>query len=315
MNEEKNNIEDNRKIWYALSAIMFFAPFIKYNLKTDKTLSQWDKLFIHWFIKFWYLNILLLISVLLLYIAYVYTKNPIFQTAKTYILILIAWLLLIESILAIFKKNINLTNTEWKADYNKIFAFIPLYNIYLWYKNHDFDWENVTTKFGIFLRSIFSIVLIVFHNKYISIIWSILILISIISAVVWISFWNNLKKIINNLFKKNPEEIRWYIAWPVLAIIKHKWMKESIDEKKLYFSFLFKIEDKQILLEYIILSLIIILLIIVWLVHKNHQILVWVTYIVLRYLIMILKRKHLPHIPLIGEITNVCFKNKQLKNE
>jgi len=316
MEEQKNNnIENNKKIWYALSALMFFAPLIKYNLKSDDSISQWDKVFINWFIKLWYLNIILVVLAIISQLIYMNTKTPIYQTIKTWIFILVVVLLFIWSLLAIFKKNINLSNSEWKTDYDKILGFVPLYNIYLWYEKHDFDGENSYIKFGIFLRSLFSICLILFENKYVNIFFLLLILMCTISTVIWINFWEKWKKIINNLFQKNPEEIRGYVVWLLISFFNKDWLNTNITKQKNYFDFLFKLENKQIILEYVLFWVISISLIVIWIAYMKYQLLLWLIIITGRYLIMIINWNHVPHIPILKEITNIFFKNKLIKNE
>lgn len=315
--EEQNNskIVNIRKIWYALSALMFFAPFVKFSIKSDESFSQWDKTFINWFIKLGYINIILIILAMIFRFTFMSTKNPIYQSIMKWIIIAIIWVLVIWSCLAFFKKNINLTNSEWKAEYDKIFSFIPLYNIYLWYDKHDFEWWNISIKFGIILRSLFSISLIIFQNKYINIVFVLLILICMISAVAWIDFWEKWKNFINNLFQKNPEEIRGYISWSLASLFNKDWLNTNITRQKNYFDFLFKLEDKQIILEYVLFWLISISLIVIWFAYNKYQLLLWLFIIVGRYLIMIINWNHAPHIPILKEITNIFFRNKLIKNE
>ena len=52
---ETNNVSNsiNKKTEFAFSAIMFFAPLIKANLKSNNKLSKEDKIFVNWYIKFW----------------------------------------------------------------------------------------------------------------------------------------------------------------------------------------------------------------------------------------------------------------------
>jgi len=47
MNMDNNlDINKNNKIELALASLMFFAPFVKYNLKTREDISSLDKNFI-----------------------------------------------------------------------------------------------------------------------------------------------------------------------------------------------------------------------------------------------------------------------------
>ena len=316
---ETNNINSiNKKNEFAFCAIMFFAPLIKNNLKTNKYLSDEDKIFVKWFIKLWYLNILLLVISIIFWLLQVKTNNMILQKISMWFLILLAISLCTWTILVALNKNINTNKNEEISNEDKLnilLSFIPLYNIYTWYDNHQFEWDNSIIKSSILLRSLFTLSAIFIPSIYVNISILALIIFKITYTISWINFWKKWDEYINNTFQKNPEEIRWYVSWTIISLFNKKWKKANISEQKSIFEFIFKIDNKQIICEYILLWLMCILWIYIWITHKIYFITLWDIIIILRYLIMALKRKHLPHLPIFRGITNIFFKSKIIKNE
>ena len=314
----KNTNSINKKNEFAFCAIMFFAPLIKNNLKTNWSLSNEDKSFISWFIKLWYLNILLLTISIIFRVIQVRTNNVIIQKINMWFLILLAISLCIWTLLVALNKNINPNQSEEINNENnldKLLYFIPLYNIYIWYEHHQFEWDNSLIKSSILLRTLFTMSSIFIPNIYVNICILVLILFKIIYSVSWLTFWTKRNEQINNFFQKNPDEIRWYVSWTIKSLFNKIWLKNNIDEQKNIFSFIFKIHNKQIIFEYILLCLVCALWIYVWITHELYFIVLWDVMIILRYWIMALKWKHLPHLPIFKWITNIFFKSKIAKNE
>lgn len=316
--ETKTQNSLSKKNEFAFCANMFFAPLIKNNLKTDKSLSEEDKHFINWYIKLGYFNISLLIVAIIFWIIQFKTNNILLQKISIWFLILLAFSLCLWTILAALNKNINInknneTNNENNIDF--LLYYIPLYNIYIWYNNHNFEWDNSLIKWSILLWTLFTLSAIFIQNNLINILILIVILLKIICIINWINFWKKRNNNINNMFQKNPEEIRWYITWPIASLFNKKWVQNNITEKKQIFEFLFKLDNKQIICEYILLFLTCILWIYIWIIHRFHFLVIWDNMIILRYWIMALKWQHLPHLPIFREITNIFFKFKTIKNE
>jgi hypothetical protein len=73
--------------------------------------------------------------------------------------------LIINSILAISEKSIfNKSNNTKNDILDVIKNYIPIYNIFLRYKAHNFDNPNKTLKESIILRGVFSILILLFSN-------------------------------------------------------------------------------------------------------------------------------------------------------
>lgn len=317
--ETKINNNINKKNEFAFSAIMFFAPLIKNNIKKDDNLSQEDKSFINWYIKLWYINIILLIITIILWVIQLSTNNLIIKKISIWFLIGLAILLIMWTILVALNKNINpdndLSNIEWDKNFDKLLYFIPIYNIYSWYENHEFEWENSTIKCSIILRSIFALSAIFIMNIYLNIFILCVILIIALCNMNWIYFWSKWKQTFNNSFSKNPEEIRWYIAGPIYALFNKKELNNNIEEQKKHYEFLFKTENKQIIVEYILLTILCLIGIYFGTTHWKYIIITWDILIMLRYFIMFIKRQHLPHLPIFKGITDIFFKSNKTKND
>ncbi len=311
MQSEKNI---NNKIELSLSSIMFFSPLIQNLIKKKDKISTKEKSFINWFIKIGYFNITLLMITIVLQAIYYMTNNSIYQITSIIIASVLALSLVISSIYAISDIEIIKNKTQEKTENNnkleKLLNYIPLYNIYIWYKKHDFENPNIILKESIIIRWLYSLLFITFTNSKLNRLIFVILIVRIIMLINDINYWNKVKTIVNNLFKKNPEEIRWYFSGTIFWLINKKSIKENINIQKKEFEFLFKFEEKQILLEYIILFWLSIYWLYKWFVLENIIFIFSILFILSRYIIMIIKRNHVPHIPIIKWITQVLFKNK-----
>ena len=317
--ETNVNNSVNKKTEFAFSAMMFFAPLIKSNIRTNSNLSDEDKVFVNWYIKLWYINIILLVIAIVLWVIQFSIWNLIIQRISIGVLILLALSLIVWTILISLWKNINLNNTldnsEWNVDFNKLFYFIPVYNIYLWYKNHQFEWENSMIKCGIFLWSVFILLAVFIRNPYIDTILLVFILFVIVCYISWIKFWVKWDSFFNKIFFKNPEEIWWYVSGTVFSLFNKKWLKDSITEQKKQFEFLFKVDNKQIIFEYVLMWLLCLCGMFVGIKYWKYTLFVCDFLIILRYFIMVVKWWHLPHLPIFRWISSIFFSSKIIKNE
>lgn len=316
MDIDNKSYDKNNKIELALASLMFFSPLIKSNLKNRSDISDNDKNFVHWFVKLWFFNIFLLILGITIEIISYFNAIAILDTIWTIILVILAAILLIESIFVISEKPIINTNPDdmaylWNDIFTIFLNYIPLYNIYLWYKNHDFESENIWIKESILLWGLFVILLLLPTNKYILIWYLIVILMSMVSNMFHIDFGEWYKKFISNAFKKNPEEVRWYILWVIIYPFSWNSIAESIANQKWAYNLIFKLDHKQVLLELIILILLSIFGIYMWFRWWNYYLITGILAILWRYLIMLVKWKHMPHIPILKELTNVFFISKK----
>jgi hypothetical protein len=323
-NQIHSTNKNNNKIELSLSAIMFFSPLIQNIIKKDNKIINQDKTFIKSFIKLGYFNIFLLVITIWLQIWFYLTNLPAFDIASLIFISILTISLVIWSIYAISDTTIPLLNNglqkieETKKSnninnkFNYLINYIPFYNIYLRYKNHNFDTPDLILKESISRWSLFAIIFILFQNQTINRIFISILWIRIISLMNNIDVWKTTKQKLNKLFTKNPEELRWYIGWFITHIFSRSKisLQDHINIKKEKYQLLFKLNNKQIALEYIILSSLSIFSIYQWYTLDNYPLIIATLFIVTRYIIMIVKRNHLPHLPILREITNIFFKSK-----
>jgi hypothetical protein len=106
------------------------------------------------------------------------------------------------------KYNHNINNGTQNSKINLIVNYIPLYNIYIRYKKHDFENPNTILKESILVWGIISIVCLFLNNE--NVIRSVitLLIIRVITLLYDINILEKTQKKLNLLFKKNPEELR-----------------------------------------------------------------------------------------------------------
>ena len=100
------------------------------------------------------------------------------------------------------------------------------------------------------------------------------------------------------------------MAWILKTLFNWKKIKENIDNIKQQFEFIPKIDYKQILSQYLILIIVLWFLFYLWITNHYLNIIIASILITWRYWIMIIKRQHVPNIPILKEIVNLFFKNK-----
>ncbi len=326
----ENNIQQKNqtKTQLSLAALMFFSPLVQNMIKKNNLwLSIDDIKFIKWYIKLWYFAIILLIITIISWVTSYQTNALNIETIYTIsititIIILCIWTLAIltnkdilswdTQLLDVHQEHITTNKTEI------ILQYLPLYNIYLRYKEHNFEKPNLLLKESILIRIIFCIVWLTT-----TIFWTSAILIFIIlriASLIWEIdiIWPQIKTYINDIFNKNPEEIRWYISWSIKYLInKIKWNKEitntdyksTIKEEKESLSLLYNIQlhnSIHIKTQYILF----ITTIILWIIYIQPNFSLRTTtipaiIIVWRYVLMFIRRKHLPALPIFKEITDL----------
>lgn len=204
-----------------------------------------------------------------------------------------------------------------------IFFYIPLYNIFTWYKDEEYknNSSNYWLKESLIIFWFFILFWIFFPNSQILVIICIFLIIRVITLVSWIDFFGEqYKKNISWLFKNNIEEIYWYFIWTFVYIFNYlknrKIVKNPsfyIEQKKNQYSSILDLKyNNYYLIEYWIFFLIIIIVL-----YLNYNIvkyeIFWVMYylpylfLLFRYLIMIFIWK-LVYIPIIHEVLVIIKK-------
>ncbi len=322
MVEETKVVDTNTKTQLSLAAALFFSPLVQNILKKNtRDISDKDRDFIRWYIKFGYITILFwIITIAAGVLNYLFMLKILSVTYTVSIFILVFLLIIsIVSILADISlvKWWDQTIKTYTIEGNKkdiIFKYLPAYDIYLRYKAHSFDKPNRRIKESILLRTIF-----LAGSLTGSIVISSVILIAVILRVASLmsdlDFLNiTTKQRLNRLFSKNPEEIFGYISWSIIFLTKslaHIFSKmqpydlvaEVRKEKEMYGRIIDIQNNLTIISEYILWILLTIGLI--YLIKPDLTI--WTYYaglwlIITRYFIMAIQLKHLPHLPIAREI-------------
>jgi len=318
MNKKQKTYSNKTEL--ALSALMFFSPLIQNLIKKNNiNIEESEKNFLNWYIKLWYFNIILLGISVFFQIIYYTSNNKLFQSLWI-ILSIVLWIsLVIWSVYAILNKEILWKNNEKDFNYkdekllDNILYYIPVYNVYKRYNEHKFENPNILLKESLLLRTVFTVFLLIFPWENLIIILILIVALRIISIANWLYWWEKFNIIINKIFKKNPEEIWGYILGVSTTLFNWKKITENISNIKQKFELIPKIDYKQILSQYLILLILLWFLFYLWVSNNNINLIFAALLITWRYGVMIIKRKHVPNIPILKEFVNLFFKNKNEK--
>jgi nitrogen fixation-related uncharacterized protein len=243
--------------------------------------------------------------------------------------LILMWLMIVSILWVIVEKNILWWETKF-FQYKEItndktdilFGFLPIYNIFMRYKIHTFDSPYWRAKESILWRLLFILVSLIIKNVVFSSFILVLIIIRIASLMSGIDIISDeIKKKINNVFYKNPEEIRWYVSGSIIFVIEKFTLHSALDketkldlndsikqEKKKYqILSTFQIDNK-LYIQYWLLVLILLMWIYTWISAMNQWIYIIPSLMIwLRYIVMYWKWKHLPNLPLLKEFTDLIY--------
>jgi hypothetical protein len=335
-------IEIQKKNEFALCSIMFFAPLIHYHLKKNNYwLLEQDKLFIMWYVKYWYIviSILLLNIVLSVYNLWPTLTSIFFAIDIINILLVLLvtiWIFLIFSNTHVLQKNTAILDLKKIKSWNLniLLEYLPISNYYFRYNKEKDIKSYWWLKESIIFTSAFVVTNLFVNNLFLIIFFIVFYIIRIATLFGGIDFISDsFKEKLDIVFHKNPEEIYWYIKGIILFSIEkvvNNW--DVSDERKAYlisqskweYSWLNNINNLDLLIEYSIYILILLLFFILFKVSDKvssniswwFYLISWVI-LISRYLVM-LPQKKLPYIPIIHDlyvlIKNILIKNKLLKN-
>lgn len=311
----------------AMAALMFFSPLVQNIIKKkDMWLSLQDTKFVKGYIRLWYFSlILLLITIISGVVSYQinsWTIDTIYTISITItILILIIGTLAIltnTNILSWDKRLIDLYQENITNDKKEtVLKYLPLYNIYLRYKEHNFNTPDIFIKESILARILFCIIWLMTTPFWTSIIL-ILIILRVASLLGNIDIMSpKIKEYINKIFIKNPEELRWYIrGWLVyvykrVTTIELLTLNETVEKAKKDFSLLYNVQlhnSVHIKIQYLLL----VVAIGIWISKCKPDFSLRTTTIPViiilgRYLIMFIRWNHVPALPIFKEITDLLI--------
>lgn len=301
------------KIQLSLSSVMFFSPFIKRLIHSRWfVLSVDDSEFIQGYITLWYLNITLLLLSILSGIWMYAIDMPFLRMFYYTILILLLILLLGESIFVLLEKPLlHSKHGFWYTDIslNKtqiLLSYLPLYNIYLWYQIHDFQHIYRWPKESIFLWILFIWSWLFFQTPVVSIVIFILIIARVASLFGWIDVLpDQMKNKLNMLFTKNPEELWGYVTWSLRSLFRKEKIADAINQQKLQYSLLVPLTTTSLIIEYSLAWIAFLWAIYLWITQTFTVLYYGVLGLLLgRYLLMYIRWKHIPHLPLFKELVD-----------
>jgi hypothetical protein len=197
-NKKEQNNNQSIKIQLSLTSLMFFSPLIIFILKNKSfEILQEDREFVKWYIALWWINLaLLILSIGSWILAYLY-NIVILNSIYTIFISILIWFLILWTLGAITETRILswFSLESWyKTDYfvynkkNIILNYIPLYNIYIWYKQHNFDNPDYLIKESILIW----IICLAFSFLPVSIFFFVtlfLILLRVVTLLAWINIY------------------------------------------------------------------------------------------------------------------------------
>ena len=223
MDETKNIISSQAKL-SAIAGMMFFAPLVKRNIKSDPLYSDEEREFVSWYIKLWYFNMIVLWIVIVAALLNFVMIEPIISR----IVIIWSMVVFISILMWIFAcageaglratQESPIQNIQHKGQIFRV--FIPIINFSLRYRQNDYSKPYRRLKESLFLRTIFVYWTLIFWTYFWYIIlWVILIRFILVLLNVDI-IPMNVKKAINSAFICNPEEMMAYVFMPLTAKFK-----------------------------------------------------------------------------------------------
>jgi len=321
INKKKN--DDNTKIQLSLAATMFFAPFVKHILwKWHLDIKKADVDFVNGYVRLWYISLGFLALTIISTIANYLMPNLVLDWIRIITVGLLLWILILGTILVLADVLI----LQWDADifshqeikstkWEILLSFIPLYNVYQWYKLHNFDRPYRWAKESLLWWALFTLVLLLTKSTTLSSFVLTLIIIRVASLLSGIDVLEAVVKTkLSSVFNTNVEESWAYISWSAkylyLKLIKKEKIKieDNIAEEQTYFKHLFKLDKEHIIIQYIIAIGLFVVWVNVWTPVLNSWIHITAFVLIFgKYIVMWYQLRHLPALPIARELTDLLF--------
>jgi len=310
------------RIQLSLAATMFFAPLVKHLLKKwHLNISEQDKKFIEGYLRLGYLTIWVLLLTIASSIVFYFAPGVVFMWISRISIVLLLIFLCIGSLWAVADVSIlqeewiNLKYYENKTDKSDIIlSYFPVYNIFQRYKLHDFEHPYWRAKESILMRTIFLVVIFVTKSSILGGLILTIIIIRLASLLADVDVIQPaIKQKLSHLFIENPEEMRAYITGTITFWIrKIQWqtdvdsLHQIIDIAKKEYQHVHKIQNKNIIGQYIVGLILLSLWVIIGDTSSKSRVIIFpILLIIWRYGVMVRKRKHLPPLPLANEIFTI----------
>ncbi len=234
METEKNIFSSDVKL-SAIAGVMFFAPFIKSMIKSD-LFSDYEKEFVRWYVKVWYINLIFLVIVLLAVWFNLFLANQ----ALSWIITIGSIIIYVISILTIFAcandVSMWMGNESAKQDiqhkWQIIKAYTPIINFIFRFRQENYNMPYRRLKESILLRTFFIFgTLLLWDLFWIGILVFIAVRVGLLVLNVDI-IPLNVKKSVNSTFLCNPWEIFSYIFSPIVSKIKKLDYETVLESRK-----------------------------------------------------------------------------------
>ena len=310
MDETKNIISSQAKL-SAIAGMMFFAPLVKRNIKSDPLYSDEEREFIYGYVRVGYFNIIVLVIVILAALL----NFVVIETIFSWIIIIGSIVLFLSMLMWIFacageiwlrtSQESAIQNIQNKNLIAKSFA--PIVNFSLRYRLKDYSKPYRWLKESVLLRTIFIFWTLIFWTYF----WIVALWVIFIRFVLLLCNVDvvplSVKKALNSTFICNPEEMISYLS----ALLSAKWKKMEYNialakEKEKY-------QNWQSLWVWIVLQYIIFFAIL-YLLHSSINLwwegvllLISAVLWLIRVIIFYVKRGALLRIPIIAEIVSLVF--------
>ncbi len=306
----------------ALAALCFFSPFVHYFLRHMTTdLSEQERSFISWYIRLWYIILVLGIITLGLQISwYILVFNDTVALLTT----LCSLLTIISIIIGIFLviSDIPLTSSMvvWWTHASMLIhqghthilpVYLPVYNHYLRYRMHNFTTPHRWTKESLLRRVL--VMLISFSGyEFLTILILFIVFLRVVMLSIGIDLISlSIKQRLNTLFTKNIEELRWYLLGTVVylgnyiissPVSRPDW-HTFVNRIKTPYTFLYPLTMPSLITQYIIGILAIgSIYFLVPGIREHRTYRWWLVLLGGRYLMMAIFFRHLPPLPGIREM-------------
>lgn len=310
METEQNIISSEAKL-LSIAWVMFFALFVKNNIKPDSWFTEEELKFIRWYLQVWYVNLIFLAIVLIASLSNLFLVNGILSRITTIwgiaiFIITVFSIFACANDLTMWNENESLTQKiqhKWLV----LKAYTPILNFILRFRQENYNMPYRWLKESILSRTSFIFWTLLFGNSFgmgmLIIIFVRLILLMLNIDVIPLT----MKKTINSVFSCNPWEIFAYVFAPIVAKLKKGDYDMILQARKQWYA------QWQSLWVWIIIQYILFIGAIV-LLYRNidislDNIILFIAMVlwIIRVVLFFIHKKTLLKIPILSEIISLIF--------
>ena len=310
MDTQKNNISSQATL-SAVAGVMFFAPFVKNNIKNDQTLSDEEKNFVTWYVQVGYVNFIFLMIVLIAALANIFWIHPVLSWIVTIgsfaiFIISVFSVLACANRLAMRKSDETIMQHIQHKD-QILKSYTPIWNFSLWFRHENYTMPYRWLKESILIRTFFIFGTLALGSSF----WiGVLIIIAVRVILLLINIDIipiSMKKLINTSFSCNPWEIMAYISSPIISKIKKVDYETILQQEKNKYS-QWQSFWISIIIQYVLFIWLVVLLY-MWIDMSIWQIVLAIAAImwIVRIFMFYKYKKTFLRIPVLSEIVSLVF--------